>query len=130
MLWNLNSTITSQFPLELKLYILNFIGYNYKIRNGKLVLQLNKEIPIFSLLNEIPKAIDSQVFIHTDKWLWLRRSWFKKIIKLETIPFCECEDSDIVNYQRFYSISWYEKDFDDSFHESNIDEEQVINLNY
>jgi hypothetical protein len=106
-----------RLPTDIQFIILELIGY-HKLRNGKYITQLDKNEEIFNKLLNIPLVIASSIMLPI-RTSWLRQSWCDKIIKIETHTLDE--EIEIYYeynqyYVRYYSVSWYEYDYDDSIH--------------
>ena len=118
-----------RLPTDIQFIILELIGY-HKLRNGKYITQLDKNEEIFKKILNIPLVINSAIMLPI-RVKWLRKTWCYKIIKIETetLYYDYNEYNEYNEYYkdcvRYYSVKWYEYDYDDSIHPI-INEESFI----
>jgi hypothetical protein len=89
-------------PEDVLIHILHLAGF-IRLRNGKYIPQINRNLLIFKELRMIPSFVgrsEIQLFIKTQ---WFRKSFCDKIITLKTVYY----NNELT---RDYECSWYEYD--------------------
>jgi hypothetical protein len=108
---------------EIEIYILEFAGY-HKLRNGKYIVQLPKNMTIIKKLLMKRKIMVDRTYSTVELPImtkWFRRAFCDKIITL-FVEINEYEYDEDYRVIRFYDCGWYEYDYDESLHRLTYEE--------
>jgi len=125
--------LIENLPLDIFNLIFEYTGY-HKLRNGKYMVQIKKNNPIYDNLLKMPVISDGRVMLLV-KTEWFRKSFCDKIITLfpvdlrniqhphhqwEYLLSIQSLNNENINENEtiveVYDYSWHEYDFDGSLH--------------